>query len=85
LEIVTAPDRPRPPVEVFDFSLLNADDNPFEIDTGVTSGADSASWDDNSVDDEGRVDSCDANGAGAGAGGAAICHTEKDQNKDTKK
>jgi hypothetical protein len=46
------------------------------IDTGVTSGADPSEWDPIDVD-EGRVDSCDANGAGGGANAPAICHTEK--------
>ena len=45
------------------------------IDTGVTSGADPSEWD--PIDVEGRGDSCDANGAGAGADAPAICHTEK--------
>jgi len=47
------------------------------IDTGVTSGADPSEWDPINVDEEGRVDSCDANGGGAGANAPAICHTEK--------
>ena len=77
MDIVTAPDRASPPVEVFDFSFLNAAGDGFQIDTGVTSGADATLWDEILV--EGRVDACDANGAGADASAAAICHTEKDQ------
>ena len=46
-----------------------------QIDAGVTSGADQSEWD--PIDVEGRVDSCDANGGGAGAEAPAICHTEK--------
>ena len=46
-----------------------------QIDAGVTSGADPSEWD--PVDIEGHVDSCDANGGGAGANAPAICHTEK--------
>jgi len=46
-----------------------------QIDAGVTSGADPSEWD--PIDVEGRVDSCDANGGGAGADAPAICHTEK--------
>ena len=46
-----------------------------QIDAGVTSGADPSEWD--TIDVEGRVDSCDANGGGAGADAPAICHTEK--------
>jgi hypothetical protein len=46
----------------------------------VTSGADPSEWDPISIDEDGRVDSCaDANGAGAGATGPAICHTEKSE------
>ena len=45
-------------VEVFDFTQLTADDADFQVDTGVTSGADSSEWDQISIDDEGRVDSC---------------------------
>ena len=45
-------------MDVFDFSQLNADDSDFQVDTGVTSGADSSEWDEISIDDEGRVDTC---------------------------
>jgi hypothetical protein len=58
-----------------DFVVLEIGDDT-QIDTGVTSGADPSEWDPIEVD-EGRVDSCDANGAGAGKDAPAICHTEK--------
>ena len=57
-EIISPPERQRPLVEVFDFSQLNAEDSDFQVDTGVTSGADSSEWDEISIDDEGRVDTC---------------------------
>jgi hypothetical protein len=71
---VTAPDRAKPPVEVFDFSQLNAGDAVFQIDTGVTSGADSSSWDEISID-EGRVDTCpdSASGKAADKSAPAVC------------
>ena len=57
-EIVTPADPQRPVIDVFDFSQLNAEDSDFQVDTGVTSGADSSEWDEISIDDEGRVDTC---------------------------
>jgi len=64
--------------DVLDLSVLNAGSDGWQIDAGVTSGADPASWDDISVDDQGRVDFCaDSSGEGAGATGPAICHTDK--------
>ena len=71
---MTPPERDRPPVEVFDFSVLNAGDDAFSIDTGVTSGADSSSWDEISID-EGRVDTCpdSAKGKGADKSAPAVC------------
>jgi hypothetical protein len=73
-EINTPPERERPPVEVFDFSALNAGDDAFQIDTGVTSGADSSSWDEISID-EGRVDTCadSAKGQAADKSTPAVC------------
>ena len=68
---------------MFDFSQLNAGDDGFQIDTGVTSGADSTSWDEISID--GRVDSCDdaaASGQSADHPGAAVCR-ESQSGKST--
>jgi hypothetical protein len=59
LDIVSAPDRERPSVDLFDFSQLSASDTDFEIDTAVTSGADSSSWEEVSVDGDGGGNSCD--------------------------
>jgi hypothetical protein len=73
-EIVSAPARQQANAEVFDFSQLNAGDDGFEIDTGVTSGADTTSWEEISV---AGADSCE----GAAANGASsVCsdsHAEK--------
>jgi hypothetical protein len=73
-------DKKKQDVDIIDFSQLAASDSGSGIDTGVTSGADPSEWDPIAVDDEGqgRVDTCvDSGGAGAGANGPAICHTEK--------
>ena len=74
-ELITAPAREQHVGEVFDFSLLNAGDGDLQIDSGVTSGADSTSWDEISVDRDGRVDTCaDAAATKAGDKGApAVC------------
>ena len=74
-ELITAPARDEGNGEVFDFSQLNAGDEDFQIDSGVTSGADSTSWEEISVDRDGRVDTCaDADATKAGDKGApAVC------------
>jgi hypothetical protein len=51
----------RDDVQIIDISQLGSTDDGSEIDTGVTSGADSSEWDPISVDD-GRVDICVADG-----------------------
>jgi hypothetical protein len=68
---------------VFDFSQLNAGDGDFQIDSGVTSGADSTSWEEISVDRDGRVDTCDDSGGGSEKA-AAVCKEAKGKT-DTKK
>ena len=60
----------RETVEVFDLSQLNAGDAFVQVDTGVTSGADSTSWDEIAIDRD-RGDTCDSD-PGA-EGGAAVC------------
>jgi hypothetical protein len=65
------PDRPQQVNQVFDFSQLNGGSDDFGIDSGVTSGADSTSWDEINIDRDGRVDSCDD--AGGGEKAAAVC------------
>jgi hypothetical protein len=62
---------------VLDLSALTAGDDGWQLDTGVTSGADSASWEEISVDDQGADGCADGSGEGAGANGSAICHSEK--------
>jgi len=54
--------------------LLGGGEDSWQIDTGVTSGADSTLWDEISVD-EGRVDSCpdSAKGKSADATAPAVC------------
>ena len=59
--------------DVLDLSQLDAGDSFIQVDTGVTSGADSTSWDEIIVDRE-RVDTCDSDpGAQSDQGGAAVC------------
>ena len=43
-----------------------------QIDTGVTSGADRSEWDPISIDDEGRVDSCDDAGSARSSKAPAV-------------
>jgi hypothetical protein len=66
--------------DVLDLSQLNPGDGFAEIETGVTSGADSNTWDEISVDRDGRVDSCDdnaSNGQSVDHPGAAVCHSSQ--------
>ena len=73
----------RETVEVFDLSQLNAGDASVQVDSGVTSGADSTSWDEIAVDRD-RVDTCDSD-PGA-EGGAAVCKdTQPTNNTPAKK
>jgi hypothetical protein len=57
-------------VNVLDLSQFDAGDAFIQVDAGVTSGSDSASWDEIVVDRE-RVDTCDSDPCPAG--GAAVC------------
>ncbi|WP_308516193.1 hypothetical protein [Sphingomonas flavescens] len=68
--------------QVFDFSQLNAGDADFGIDSGVTSGADSTSWDEINIDRDGRVDSCDD--AGGGEKAAAVCKEARAHSNEKK-
>ena len=67
---------------MLDFSQLAAtDDGTFEIDTGVTSGADPSEWDPIDIDAEGRVDTCvsqDAKKAGDKSA-PAVCQSAAPQ------
>ena len=66
---------------MLDFSqLASTDDGTFEIDTGVTSGADPSEWDPIDIDAEGRVDSCDSDGKQA----AAVCRSSQQQEEQSK-
>ena len=65
-EFATAPEPKRADVQFLDLSLLSADDD-FQIDTGVTSGADSSDWDPINVDEDGSEKKC----AGAGSASAS--------------
>ncbi|HKP33381.1 MAG TPA: hypothetical protein VJT70_01210 [Sphingomicrobium sp.] len=74
-DFFAAPERAAQVSQVFDFSQLNAGDGDVQIDSGVTSGADSTSWDEISVDRDGPADTCpDAASTKAGDKGApAVC------------
>ncbi len=76
------PERPQQVNQVFDFSQLNAGDADFGIDSGVTSGADSTSWDEINIDRDGRVDSCDD--AGGGEKAAAVCKEARAHSNEKK-
>jgi hypothetical protein len=65
---------------VIDFSQLSAGDLDAQIDTGVTSGADSSEWDPIDIDPEGRVDSCASDAKNSGDKGApAVCKSNGGQ------
>ena len=63
---------------VLDLSQLDFTNDLSQIDTGVTSGADSNVWDEISVD-EGKIDSCPdgAKGKSADATAPAVCKNSK--------
>jgi hypothetical protein len=65
--------------QVLDLSQLTPLDDSWQIDTGVTSGADATSWDEISVDNEGRVDTCADDGKAhrADKPAAAVCQSQK--------
>ena len=65
-EFVSAPEPEKADVQFLDLSLLSSDED-FQIDTGVTSGADSSDWDPINVDEDGSEKKC----AGAGSQGAS--------------
>ena len=81
------PERDDQSGEVIDLSQLNAGDDFVQVDTGVTSGADSTSWDEIVVDRDGRVDVCEdqGNGQGADKPGAAVCRDTQPANNDPAK
>ena len=64
--------------EPLDLSQLDFTNDLSQIDTGVTSGADSNVWDEISVD-EGKIDSCPdgAKGKSADATAPAVCKNSK--------
>ena len=65
-EFVSAPEPEKGDVQFLDLSLLSTDED-FQIDTGVTSGADSSDWDPISVDEDDTEKNC----AGAGSQSAS--------------
>jgi hypothetical protein len=67
-------DPPRVHIDVLDLTALALSDDGWQIDTGVTSGADSSEWDSIDVDSAGRVDTCD-NSDGKQA--AAVCKSSQ--------
>ena len=72
-------------MDLFDFSPLTASDSDFEIDTGVTSGADSSSWEEVSVDSDAGGKSCEDATARKKSGDhekAAVC-TDSQSGKST--
>jgi hypothetical protein len=79
------PDKKDGDDQLLDLSQLDLGNDLTQIDTGVTSGADQTSWDEISVDRDGRVDTCpdsDGKAQSAEKGGAAVCHDTKAQNSD---
>jgi hypothetical protein len=76
-------DPPSIHIDVLDLSALALADDGWQIDTGVTSGADSSEWDSIDVDSAGRVDTCD-NSDGKQA--AAVCKSSQreDQSPESK-
>ena len=54
-------------IEVLDLTALGSNDDFGEIDTGVTSGADSSDWDPINIDEDKAEEEC----AGAGSASAA--------------
>ena len=87
LSLNTSPDRVEEDVDVFDLSQLNAGDDFVQVDTGVTSGADSTSWDEIVVDRDGRVDACEdqSNGQPTNKPGAAVCRDTQPSNNNPSK
>jgi hypothetical protein len=72
-------------VDVVDLSLLGASDDSFQIDTGVTSGADPSEWDPINID-EGHVDTCQNDTAASKSGdkaAAAVCESAAAATKPT--
>jgi hypothetical protein len=66
--------------EILDLSQLNPGDAFAEIETGVTSGADSNTWDEISVDRDGRIETCEdsaSNGQSAEHPSAAVCRSSQ--------
>lgn len=61
--------------QVIDLSQLDTGTDLTQIDTGVTSGADSTSWDPIDVEDRGKVDSCYGEGSASSSakGGGPAC------------
>ena len=73
--------------DIIDLSMLDASDD-FGIDKGVTSGADSNTWDEINVDKDGRSDGCEDNGSSGQSAdhpGAAVCkESQSKKNQQTK-
>ena len=72
-------------MDVVDFSQLGAGDDSFQIDTGVTSGADPSEWDPINID-EGHVDTCKKDTAASKSGdkaAAAVCESGSAPTKPT--
>ena len=78
-EFVPAPEREKADVQFLDLSLLSADDD-FQIDTGVTSGADSSDWDPINVDGDEEKKCAGAGSAAASKEGSpAACGVKQAQ------
>jgi hypothetical protein len=79
-EFVSAPEHEKADVQFLDLSLLSADED-FQIDTGVTSGADSSDWDPINIDEDKAEEECGGAGSASAAtkGSPAACGVKQKQ------